>query len=337
MAAMQVVTQQTTETVQRGVRPFDLRRDLRPVARLIADAFADELDEQGKAALRELRILGHMGGLIRLLTPTSNEFQDVFNGFVWIEDGRLVGNVTVQRAANGSGRWQIANVAVDPAYRGRGIARALMQTALDYIADMGGSWAVLQVREQNEIARGLYERMGFENLGGSVEMTVARRPRVALLPRLPGLAPFSAGESNLLYDLAVSQGSPENQWWRSARRDDFYIPLEQRVGEWLNQAIGRERIIRAAVRDFKSRFEAATVITARKWRGVHQVRLWVRPEARERYEEPLILWALATLEAYPAWPVEVRLNTAQERARQALAALGFQTKTVLLTMRRSIR
>ena len=44
MAAMHVLANPANQRIERGVRPFDLGRDLHPVARLIAEAFADELD-----------------------------------------------------------------------------------------------------------------------------------------------------------------------------------------------------------------------------------------------------------------------------------------------------
>lgn len=336
MAAMHVLANPANQRVERGIRPFDLGRDLRPVARLISDAFADELDVQGEAALRELRIMGHMSGLVRLLSRSTGEFQDVFNGFVWIEDGRLVGNVTVQRAASGSGRWQIANVAVDPAYRGRGISRSLMETALDYINEMGGTWAVLQVREKNHIARGLYDRLQFENMGGTVEMRCPRVPRFEGRPALAGLAPFSASDSTLLYDLASSEQSAESQWWRGIRRMDFDVPLEQSVGEWFSQVIGRDRVYRMALRDFTNRFEAAVVLKARRWQGEHNLQLWVRPQCQERYERPLVLWALATLQSYPIWPVTTTLSTTHTQARATLESFNFQVRTTLLTMRRKL-
>ncbi|MCB0158736.1 MAG: hypothetical protein KDD83_11445, partial [Caldilineaceae bacterium] len=97
-----------------GIRPFDIGRDLRPVAELIAEAFASELDPRGNAALREMRVMSHMGGFLKLLNRTTGDFNDVFNGFVWVEDGRVVGNVTVQRADRYASRWQIFNVAVAP-------------------------------------------------------------------------------------------------------------------------------------------------------------------------------------------------------------------------------
>lgn len=338
MAAMHVLTDRAGEQqIEHGVRPFDIGRDLRPVARLIAVAFADELDEHGEAALRELRILGHMSGLIRLLTRSTGELQDVFNGFVWIEDGQLVGNVTVQRAASNSGRWQIANVAVSPAYRGRGISRALLETALNYVAEMGGAWAVLQVRANNTVARGLYERIGFEEMGGATEMVIDRPPRDVVAPSIPGLQRFSGAESQLLYELATNQQNAESQWWRAIRRADFDVPLEQRLGEWISQIAGRGRIYRMAIREYENRFEGALLLKARRWQGIHELNLWTRPDGNEDHQRSLILWALARLQNYPIWPVKVTLSTNQTVAQTTLVAYGFREHHTLLTMRRRVR
>jgi ribosomal protein S18 acetylase RimI-like enzyme len=338
MAAMHVFTDRAGEQqIERGIRPFDIGRDLRPVARLIAHAFADELDEQGESALRELRILGHMSGLIRLLTRTTSDFNDVFNGFVWIEDGRLVGNVTVQRANNSSGRWQIANVAVDPRYRGRGISRALMETALDYVDEMGGTWGVLQVRANNTVARGLYERMGFEGLGGTTEMYIERSPRRIESPVVSNLTPFSAAESQQIYELVTSQQSGESQWWRAVRAADFDLTLEQRLGEWFNVLLGRERIYRMAIREYENRIEGALVLTARRWHGCHDLKIWTRPNTPDAYQQDLVRWAVTKLSQYPIWPARVSLNLAQKAARETLEAYGFTERLTLITMRRRIR
>ncbi len=147
------------------------------VAELIADAFTNELDPRGLAALREMRIMSHISGLLKLLSRSTSELDDVFSGFVWVEDGKIVGNVTVQRADKYGNRWQIANVAVSPAYRGRGIARQLMDHALDHIRRSDGRWAVLQVYNHNAVARNLYLHMGFEDVGGTVDLRLDRAPR----------------------------------------------------------------------------------------------------------------------------------------------------------------
>ena len=109
----------------RGLRPLDPRNDLSQVADLIEEAFGTELEPGGLAALRDLRVLSHMGPLVGLMARSDPYLEDVLGGFVWIEDDRVVGNVTLQRMDSYGSRWQIANVAVSKDYRGRGIGRAL--------------------------------------------------------------------------------------------------------------------------------------------------------------------------------------------------------------------
>jgi ribosomal-protein-alanine N-acetyltransferase len=55
----------------------------------------------------------------------------------------------------------INNLAVDPAWRRRGVGAALLVFVLDAAAAEGAKRATLEVRRSNEPARRLYERFGF--------------------------------------------------------------------------------------------------------------------------------------------------------------------------------
>ena len=59
----------------------------------------------------------------------------------------------------------IATVAVHPDYRGRGIGREIMEIALRESSRKGAKQATLEVRAGNEIARRLYEGLGFQVVG----------------------------------------------------------------------------------------------------------------------------------------------------------------------------
>jgi [ribosomal protein S18]-alanine N-acetyltransferase len=59
----------------------------------------------------------------------------------------------------------VNNLAVAPAYRGRGAGTALMHEVLREGARMGARRATLEVRRSNEAARRLYERLGFTVTG----------------------------------------------------------------------------------------------------------------------------------------------------------------------------
>lgn len=149
-----------------GLRPVNLRTDLAPLADLIEIAFSDTMDSSGRAAVREMRTLSRVGPGLSVLLGLNDLAQGVGLGFVWIEDGRLVGNTSVYPAnlPTGGSNWIIANVAVHPDYRGRGIARKLVQASLDMIRRRSRTrptGAVLQVEADNAIAYHLYEHLGF--------------------------------------------------------------------------------------------------------------------------------------------------------------------------------
>jgi GNAT superfamily N-acetyltransferase len=148
-----------------GLRPVNLRTDLLPLADLIEIAFADTMDTSGRAAVREMRSLSRLGPGLSVLLGMNDLAQGVGLGFVWIEDGRIVGNTSIYPANVPTGpSWIIANVAVHPAYRGRGIARQLVQASLDMIRQRSRGRrvsAVLQVDTDNVIARHIYEQLGF--------------------------------------------------------------------------------------------------------------------------------------------------------------------------------
>ncbi len=147
-----------------GLRPVNLRTDLRPLADLIELVFAESMDDGGRAAIREMRYLSHMGYGLNLISRLNDLALGISLGYVYIADGKLVGNVSIYPAGYpknlGSG-WIIANVAVHPDYQRRGIAYQLMEASLDMIRSRRGTQAVLQVNYDNVGAQRLYERLGF--------------------------------------------------------------------------------------------------------------------------------------------------------------------------------
>jgi [ribosomal protein S18]-alanine N-acetyltransferase len=58
--------------------------------------------------------------------------------------------------------YEIHTIGVDPAYQGQGIGRALLNELLKYAS---GGVIFLEVRTDNEAAIGLYESVGFVNVG----------------------------------------------------------------------------------------------------------------------------------------------------------------------------
>lgn len=153
-------------TQQHGfIRPVNIQTDLAPLADLIEMVFHDRMDENGKAAIREMRYMSKLGVGLRLLGQLNDLIVGISQGFVWIEDDRLVGNVSIYpaRLSNGAQNvWMIANVGTHPDFRKRGIARLLMERSLQYLRqEKKAEQVLLQVDYDNHHAIHLYETLNF--------------------------------------------------------------------------------------------------------------------------------------------------------------------------------
>lgn len=155
---------QKSHTKAEGLRPVNLQTDLSELADLIETAFANTMDSGGRAAIREMRQLSRLGMGLGVLSRLNDLAQGMSMGFVWVADGHIVGNVSVYPAdyPRDMGKaWIIANVAVYPGYQGRGIATRLMEASMEMIQSRSGGIAILQVDDDNQVARHMYRKFGF--------------------------------------------------------------------------------------------------------------------------------------------------------------------------------
>jgi ribosomal protein S18 acetylase RimI-like enzyme len=144
------------------IRKVNVRHDLLAVAELIEICFAATLDEDGRDYLRQLRWTARDVTYLSWLQGAAERITSPLYGFVWEEDGRIVGNLSlIPLYRRGKVIYMIANVAVHPDFRRQGIGRELTQAALDYLRQRGVDTAWLQVRDDNPVAYHLYRSLGF--------------------------------------------------------------------------------------------------------------------------------------------------------------------------------
>ena len=63
------------------------------------------------------------------------------------------------------GEWEVIRLGVSLSFRGKGVGKALMRSALTFFAESGGGRMLLEVRASNTPALRLYERLGFSIYG----------------------------------------------------------------------------------------------------------------------------------------------------------------------------
>ncbi|MBN2386036.1 MAG: GNAT family N-acetyltransferase [Anaerolineales bacterium] len=146
----------------RQLRPLNILHDLPAVADLVEACFAGTLDADGRRYLQQMRRAGKDNSFLRWATTMVETASMPLSGYVWEQDGQVVGNVSLIPHRQGSKRvYLIANVAVRPELRRRGIGRALTTVALEHARERHADEIWLHVRDDNPGAIALYEQLGF--------------------------------------------------------------------------------------------------------------------------------------------------------------------------------
>jgi ribosomal protein S18 acetylase RimI-like enzyme len=313
---------------QTGVRPFDLYRDLKPVADLIAVAFKDRLAPDGDLALAEMQRVARWGPLLWWLYWPGSRRTVVAPGFVWVEQGMVVGNVSLRRALEWGGFF-IGNVAVHPDWQGRGIASALMKAALEEISARGGRWVGLEVRADNQVAGRLYGHLGFREVGRTLHMLrPAGLPWVRNPPSYPSLRRGHSHDRAGLIELVHTVVAGPHRPLLELRRGDYTPGWERALDCWLE---GRREVW--WVVEEKGALCGAVRALRERRRRPDRLEVLVAPGHGNHLEAMLVQYGVASLRGAPKKMVETVLPSPTEPLVTALEAAGFQRLRVLVQMR----
>lgn len=325
------------KTEENGIRPLKPSRDLQGVANLIEEAFAVELDRSGRVALREMRMMGRWGFLLGWFDYLSPDINTHLSGFVWVEDGRIVGNVTVSRNAPGSKHWFVSNVAVAKSHRRRGIARALMTTAIDFVKEMRGQVISLQVRRGNQPAVRLYESLGFRYISATSYLYL---PRIREVPFVPLPSRVKMREHNLdtqdtisAYTLARASVPLNVQMERPLRQSQFRLGPEIRFTNFWRDLVGLGQIKHLVVEEEPGKFVATLGVLSGGWRGQHKLSLMVHPDWWGKLEKPLVSTALRYLKLVPTRPISFQHSDEHQPGIETFEAFGFTVQRTHIWMK----
>jgi len=147
------------------MRPMNMFRDLSAVADLIELCFADSMDHDGQRYIADMRRASRDNSFLSWASNMTETASLPLTGFVWEEGERIVGNVSlIPFRDRGRRIYLIANIAVHPDFRRRGIARSLTQRAMNHGWNKKAAALWLHVRDDNPGAIHLYAELGFQEI-----------------------------------------------------------------------------------------------------------------------------------------------------------------------------
>ncbi|MDD2921091.1 MAG: GNAT family N-acetyltransferase [Anaerolineales bacterium] len=144
------------------LRPISVLHDLPAVADLIETCFASTMDNDGKRYVQDMRRAGSDNSFVQWANRAAETTSLPLTGFVWEENGKIIGNASLVPFRYKKERvYLIANIAVHPDHRRRGIARALTERAMQRAREKKVKNIWLHVRDDNPAAIDLYAKLGF--------------------------------------------------------------------------------------------------------------------------------------------------------------------------------
>lgn len=306
-------------------RPLNILRDLNAVADLVEICFSETMEREGREYLANMRQSARDSHFLTWAPRMVDSISLPLSGFVWEEQGRIVGNVSLIPFTVAGQRIQmIANVATHPDYRKRGIARTLVSMAMQRARSKGAASLWLNVRHDNPAAIELYKNLGFE----------ARATRVNWVSSVGTLAPQPEGEKTKVIRPRGQDWPAQSKWFARA------YPPEMLLGQdftgwqmfrpglwaWLQRLFAETEIIHWAARE-RGRLAGAVVCQRMFGRKDH---LWAAfpDNANPQIVTGLLLHARRML----SYSRGLALNYPAGVLDEAIRAAGFNERNRLVWM-----
>ena len=308
-----------------NLRPLNVLRDLSAVADLIELCFSPTMDNDGQRYLSDMRRASRDDSFLRWASHMSETASMPLMGYVWEQDGRIIGNASlIPFRDRGKRIYLIANVATHPDYRRRGIGRALTERVMKQARDKKTSAIWLHVRDDNPGAIQLYQDLGFQEIARRTTWQATPDHRlpspdkgIQILPRHPRFWPVQQEWLRRLYpsDLAWYQSWNPNAL-RPGLWNWFYLLfIDFNIKQWV--AVRGEELL------------AALAWTPNGGRAESLYATTGPGEAGSEALTSLLIHARRTI----TYPPSLTLDYPADEMTQAILNAGFKPRRTLLWMR----
>ena len=307
------------------LRPLNVLRDLSAVADLIELCFSPTMDNDGQRYLSDMRRASRDDSFLRWATHVSETASMPLMGYVWEQDGRIIGNASlIPFRDKGKRVYLIANVATHPDYRRRGIGRALTERVMKQARAKHASAIWLHVRDDNPGAIKLYQDLGFEEMARRTTWQGTPEPRLSIpaanIKIVPRQARFWPQQQDWLRRLYPKDLSWYQSWNMNALRPGlwnwFYLLfIDFNIRQW------------AAVQDEE-------LLATLTWmpQGGRSDSLYAATSPTRLGREALTS-LLIHARRMITYPPSLTLDYPTDEMVDAILAAGFQPRRTLLWMR----
>jgi ribosomal protein S18 acetylase RimI-like enzyme len=323
-----LITAPSQDQSKNGPRPINLNSDIPGILKLLELVFGASMDAAGRQMFTGTAHLAQSPAILWRLSPAAGKLS---LGFIWQENGRIVGNVTVL-PTNTPGRYLVVNVAVHPDFRRQNIARLLMEQVDNLVRQRQGNQILLQVVKQNEAALNLYNSLNYTTIGSQTRWVASssrlRRLDLNQAKVAPPIRELKRREWQAAFALDQQVLHDDLNWPEKLKPDAYKTGFWLKAVDFLN---GRHKEVWVTSEAQNQLTGLATLSS--EWGRSHRAAVRVHPSWQGQLERPLLAKLIRRLHYLPRRSVHIEHPDDDELMNALLQEANFQPRRTLTHMR----
>jgi len=282
------------------LRPLKLRKDFDKLVSLLDIVFAEEISGRGMDVRQELSQYKRLMPLIKVLSIFSKTFRYSFDGYVYENPKEeIIASVNVSGLYN----WEISMVATHPNYRRRGLARNLVNKAIQHAKKNGAKICILDVRAENEPAYSLYRSIGFIHYDSSTELKLTPEklkdltPPKTIFPEGYKLTKMKSSKEmrEAQYELALRETPEEVQLFSPIKKQRYQDSKIKLVLRPIVKKIIPVSPTKWVIEGNSDLVGVIDLMVSRSKKNTHRLMLNIDPVHRQYLVKPMLTYALHKL------------------------------------------
>lgn len=288
-----------TESNELKMRAWDFEKDHENVIKLLDIVFEKELETKGlnvKVIFDEFKAILP---LMNFMGIFSKNYKHILDGYVFEnEDGEIVASVNIGYSLF---YWEVAMVATHPDYRRRGLARQLVNAAIDHAKRFGAKLCVLEVLDINEPAYKLYRSLGFVHYDSLTrqKLDYSKLSDIPTIdfPKGYELRKFARNKTTnqARYELDLRVTPEETQVFHPVDKRKYFKPLLIRIVRPVAKLLLKVKRFDWLIYQGESLVGDISVYPSRKEGSPHRIDLMLDPAHSQILSEPMVAHCLVTL------------------------------------------
>ena len=278
-------------------RAWDFHKDHEKVSKLLEIVFEKELESKGLSVKVIFEEFKSMLPFLRFIGIFSKNYKHTLDGFVVEnENQEIIASVNIGYSLY---HWEVAMVATHPDYRRRGLARRLINEAINHAKSHGAKMCVLEVLDINEPAYKLYRSIGFTHYDSITRQKIEFNniPDIKKIDLPKDYDMIKAERSKKInqerYELDLRTTPQEVQLYHPVQRSKYFKPFLIRMIRPLAKAILKIKWNAWMVYKDEELVGYLSLLPSKKEGSPHRIDMMIDSEHSKNITEPMVTHILS--------------------------------------------